>query len=121
MAAALIKHEQIKTTLAKAKEIRPIVERLVTLGKKGGLANRRHAFAMLRDDDVVAKLFSTLATRYKTREGGYLRVLKAGVRYGDAASLAFVEFVDRDPEAKGKDSGPVQIKADDTETAPASA
>ena len=108
MASALIKHEQIKTTLPKAKDLRPIVEQLITLGKKGGLANRRRAFAMLRDDTIVAKLFSTLAERYKTRAGGYTRVLKAGVRYGDAASMAIIEFVDRDPEAKGKDSGPAQ-------------
>ncbi|MGE4350624.1 MAG: 50S ribosomal protein L17 [Bdellovibrionales bacterium] len=108
MAAALIKHEQIKTTLPKAKDLRPIVERLITLGKKGGLANRRQAFAMLRDDAVVAKLFSILADRYKDRNGGYTRVLKAGFRYGDAAPVAFIEFVDRDVEAKGQDSGPVQ-------------
>jgi large subunit ribosomal protein L17 len=110
MCAALIKHEQIKTTLPKAKDLRPIVERLITLGKKGGLANRRHAFDILRDDAVVTKLFTVLADRYKTRAGGYTRVLKAGIRYGDATAMAFVEFIDRDPEAKGKDSGPVQIK-----------
>lgn len=108
MAAALIKHEQIKTTLPKAKDLRPIVESLITLGKKGGLANRRRAFAMLRDDAMVAKLFSTLANRYEKRQGGYTRVLKAGLRYGDAASMAVIELVDRDPEAKGKDSGPSQ-------------
>lgn len=108
MASALIKHEQIKTTLPKAKDLRPIVERLITLGKKGGLANRRKVFAMLRDEDMVAKLFGALAERYKDRNGGYTRVLKAGVRYGDAAPVAFIEFVDRDVEAKGKDSGPVQ-------------
>jgi large subunit ribosomal protein L17 len=113
MAAALIKHEQIKTTLPKAKDLRPIVERLITLGKKGGLANRRLAFAMLRDDAVVEKLFSALATRYKDRNGGYTRVLKAGVRYGDAAPLAFIEFVDRDVEAKGKDSGPVFTQSEE--------
>jgi large subunit ribosomal protein L17 len=105
MAAALIKHEQINTTLPKAKDLRPIVEKLVTLGKKGGLANRRRAFAVLRDDEVVAKLFGAIAERYKTRAGGYIRVLKAGMRYGDAASMAIVEFVDRDVEAKGKNSG----------------
>lgn len=109
MAAALIKHEQIKTTLPKAKDLRPIVEKLITLGKKGTMAHRRQAFAVLRDDAMVAKLFDVLATRYKDRAGGYSRVLKAGVRYGDAAPLAFIELVDRDPEAKGKDSGPVMI------------
>ncbi|NTU76411.1 MAG: 50S ribosomal protein L17 [Alphaproteobacteria bacterium] len=115
MAAALIKHEQIRTTLPKAKELRPVVERLITLGKKGGLANRRRAFAMLRDDGMVAKLFETLAKRYEKRAGGYTRVLKAGVRYGDAASMAVIEFIDRDPEAKGKDSGPVKAKAEAAE------
>jgi large subunit ribosomal protein L17 len=115
MAAALIKHEQIKTTLPKAKDLRPVVERLITLGKKGGLANRRRAFAMLRCDDTVAKLFGTLSERYKTRAGGYVRVLKAGVRYGDAASMAIMELVDRDPEAKGKDSGPSGEKVEQTE------
>ena len=115
MAAALIKHEQIRTTLPKAKELRPIVERLITLGKKGGLANRRRAFAMLRDDETVAKLFSTLSERYKSRAGGYTRVLKAGIRYGDAASMAVIEFIDRDPEAKGKNSGPSQDKTEQTE------
>lgn len=108
MSAALIKHEQIKTTLPKAKELRSVVEKLITLGKKGGLANRRRAFAMLRDDVMVAKLFGPLAERYGKRPGGYTRVLKAGIRYGDAASMAIIELVDRDPEAKGKDSGPVQ-------------
>ena len=108
MACALIKHEQITTTLPKAKDLRPIVEKLITLGKKGGLANRRQAFATLRDDAIVAKLFGTLAERYQKRAGGYTRVLKAGVRYGDAASMAVIEFIDRDPEAKGKDSGPSQ-------------
>ncbi|MGQ9369704.1 50S ribosomal protein L17 [Azospirillum sp. ST 5-10] len=108
MANALIKHEQIKTTLPKAKEMRPIIDRLITLGKKGGLANRRLAFAQLRDDAMVSKLFSTLADRYKERQGGYSRVVKAGFRYGDAAPMAIIELVDRDPEAKGQDSGPVQ-------------
>jgi len=101
MATALIQNEQIKTTLPKAKELRPIVEQLITLGKKGGLANRRRVFAILRDDESVKKLFDTLATRYKTRAGGYTRVLKAGFRYGDAASMAMIELVDRDVEAKG--------------------
>lgn len=107
MAAALVKHEQITTTLPKARALRPFVEKLVTLGKKGGLANRRRAIAILRDETQVAKLFDSLAARYKTRNGGYLRVLKAGFRYGDAAPMAVIEFVDRDPGAKGQDSGPV--------------
>lgn len=110
MAAALIKHEQIRTTLPKAKDLRPIVERLITLGKKGGLANRRLAYARLRDEAMVAKLFGPLAERYKDRAGGYTRVLKAGFRYGDAAAMAVIEFVDRDPAAKGQDSGPVQTE-----------
>lgn len=101
MAAALIQNEQIKTTLPKAKELRPVVEKLITLGKKGGLANRRRAFAMLRCDESVAKLFGALSERYKKRDGGYTRVLKAGFRHGDAASVAFIELMDRDPEAKG--------------------
>ncbi|MEI7608746.1 MAG: 50S ribosomal protein L17 [Rhodospirillaceae bacterium] len=109
MAAALIKHEQITTTLPKAKELRPIAEKLITLGKKGGLHNRRLAYAMLRDDAMVAKLFGALAERYGKRTGGYTRVLKAGFRYGDAAPMGVIEFVDRDPEAKGQDSGPVQV------------
>ncbi len=116
MAAALIKHEQIRTTLPKAKDLRPIVERLVTLGKKGGLANRRRAFAMLRDSETVAKLFGVLAARYQKRAGGYTRVLKAGMRYGDAAPMAIVEFVDRDPDAKGKNSGPPPEQTDTPET-----
>ncbi len=108
MAAALIKHEQIKTTLPKAKDLRPIVEKLITLGKKGGLHNRRLAYAQLRDDVIVAKLFGPIAERYSQRPGGYTRVLKAGFRYGDAAPLAFIELVDRDVAAKGLDSGPVR-------------
>lgn len=108
MAAALLKHEQIKTTLPKAKDLRPIVERLITLGKTGGLANRRRAHAMLRDETIVKKLFETLSQRYASRAGGYTRVLKAGFRYGDAAPMAVIELVDRDPAAKGQDSGPVQ-------------
>ena len=111
MANALIKHEQIKTTLPKAKELRPVVEKLVTLGKRGNLHARRQAFAMLRDDGMTRKLFDTLAERYAERQGGYTRVLKAGHRYGDAAPMAIIEFVDRDPEAKGQDSGPVQEAA----------
>src|ERR1700749_1087036 len=106
MAAALLKHEQIKTTLPKAKDLRPVVERLITLGKHGGLANRRRAHAMLRDDAVVAKLFRPLAERYSGRSGGYTRVLKAGFRYGDAAPMALIELVERDLAAKGLDSGP---------------
>ena len=116
MAAALIKHEQITTTLPKAKELRPVAEKLITLGKKGGLANRRLAYAELRDDTMVNKLFGTLAERYKERAGGYCRVLKAGVRYGDAADMAVFECVDRDVTAKGLDSGPVQERpAEDDE------
>jgi large subunit ribosomal protein L17 len=106
MASSLIKHEQIVTTLPKAKELKPVADKLVTLGKKGGLHRRRQAFAQLRDDKAVAKLFDTLAERYKERPGGYVRVLKAGFRYGDSAPLAVIEFVDRDEDAKGQDSGP---------------
>jgi large subunit ribosomal protein L17 len=113
MAAALIKHEQIKTTLPKAKDLRPIVEKLITLGKKGGLHNRRLAYAQLRDDVIVAKLFGPIAERYSQRPGGYTRVLKAGFRYGDAAPLAFIELVDRDTAAKGQDSGPVMVNDED--------
>lgn len=112
---ALIKHEQIKTTLPKAKDLRPIVEKLITLGKKGGLANRRLAFAQLRDDAMVTKLFTVLADRYKDRAGGYSRILKAGFRYGDATPMAMIEFVDRDVTAKGQDSGPVVIKEETEE------
>ena len=113
MAAALIKHEQIKTTLPKAKDLRPIVEKLITLGKKGGLHNRRLAYAQLRDEVIVAKLFGPIAERYSQRPGGYTRVLKAGFRYGDAAPLAFIELVDRDVAAKGQDSGPVMVNDED--------
>jgi len=115
LAAALVKHEQIKTTLPKAKDLRPIVEKLVTLGKKGGLAARRQILASLKDDKLADKLLTTLADRYKSRAGGYTRVLKAGFRYGDMASMAIIEFVDRDVSAKGKDSGPVQAKAEEAE------
>ena len=101
MATALITHEQIKTTLPKAKELRRFVDRMITLGKKGQLSNRRQAFAFLRDEDAVSKLFSTLSDRYKDRSGGYTRVLKAGFRYGDNAPMAIVELVDRDPDAEG--------------------
>ena len=106
MAVALIKHEQITTTLPKAKELRPVAERLITLGKRGGLHARRQAFAQLRDDVIVRKLFDTLAERYRARAGGYTRVMKAGMRHGDAADMAVIELVDRDPSAKGQDSGP---------------
>ncbi|GAB6966564.1 50S ribosomal protein L17 [Komagataeibacter kakiaceti JCM 25156] len=106
MAVALIKHEQITTTLPKAKELRPVVEKLITLGKRGDLHARRQAFAQLRDDKIVSKLFATVADRYKTRSGGYTRVLRAGMRHGDAADMAVIELVDRDVSAKGQDSGP---------------
>ncbi len=106
MAAALLKHEQIKTTLPKAKDLRPVVDRLITLGKRGSLHARRQAYSMLRDDAVTKKLFAKLAERYRERPGGYTRVLRAGFRYGDSAAMAIIELVDRDPEAKGKDSGP---------------
>ena len=120
MAAALIKHEQIMTTLPKAKDLRPIVEKLVTLGKRGDLHARRQAIAQIRSVPMVKKLFEVLGPRYKERNGGYTRVLKAGFRYGDAAPMAIIEFVDRDPAAKGQDSGPVQAKrAEETVPAPA--
>ena len=115
MAVALLKHEQITTTLPKAKELRPVTEKLITLGKRGGLHARRLAHAQLRDDVIVSKLFDSLATRYRTRAGGYTRVLKAGVRYGDAADMAVIELVDRDPAAKGQDSGPVEERDPDEE------
>jgi large subunit ribosomal protein L17 len=107
MSAALIKHEQITTTLAKAKELRPYVEKLVTLAKKGGLSNRRLAHARLLDDAQLVKLFDVVGPRYATRNGGYIRVIKAGIRASDAASMAVIEFVDRDVSAKGQDSGPL--------------
>jgi len=110
MAAALIKHEQIVTTLPKAKELRPVVEKLVTLGKRGDLHARRQAISQMRDVDMVKKLFEVLGPRYKDRKGGYTRILKAGFRYGDSAPVAVIEFVDRDVDAKGQDSGPVQVK-----------
>lgn len=103
MATALLKHEQITTTLPKAKDLRPVVEKLITLGKTGTLHARRQALAVIREEDVVRKLFSVLAERYKDRQGGYCRVLKAGFRYGDAAPMAIIELVDRDVEAKGAD------------------
>jgi large subunit ribosomal protein L17 len=111
MFATLIKHEQIVTTLPKAKDLRPIVEKLVTLGKRGDLHARRQAVSQIRDIGMVKKLFEVLGPRYQSRQGGYTRVLKAGFRYGDNAPVAVIEFVDRDVEAKGKDSGPVQPKA----------
>ena len=113
MSAALIKHEQIMTTLPKAKELGPFVEKLITLGKKGHLHARRLAISKVRDKTMVAKLFDTLAPRYEDRHGGYTRIMKAGFRYGDAAPMAVIEFVDRDEEAKGQDSGPVQIKEEE--------
>jgi large subunit ribosomal protein L17 len=116
MAHALIKHEQIKTTVPKAKDLRRVVDRLVTLGKRGDLHARRQALAVLQDTEITGKLFGALAERYKDRPGGYTRVLKAGYRYGDAAPMAIIELVDRDPEAKGKDSGPTQdASAEDEE------
>jgi large subunit ribosomal protein L17 len=108
MAAALVKHEQIVTTLPKAKDLRGVVERLITLAKRGDLHARRLAVARLRDEAMVSKLFDTLGPRYKDRSGGYTRVLKAGFRYGDSAPVAVIELVDRDESAKGQDSGPVQ-------------
>jgi len=119
MAASLIKHEQIVTTLPKAKELRPIVEKLVTLGKKGDLAARRQAISELGDAAMVKKLIDVIAPRYKDRYGGYTRIMKAGFRHGDNAAVAVIEFVDRDVEAKGKDSGPVQAKAQQEENATA--
>ena len=107
MAAALIKHEQITTTLAKAKELRPYVEKLVTLAKRGGLSNRRLAQSRLMDDAQLVKLFDVIAPRYASRDGGYTRVVKAGIRMSDAAAISIIEFVDRDVTAKGQDSGPV--------------
>jgi len=119
MAASLIKHEQIVTTLPKAKDLRPIVEKLVTLGKRGDLHARRQAVAELRDQAMVKKLFDVLGPRYKERSGGYTRVLKAGYRYGDSAPVAVIEFVDRDLDAKGQDSGPVVEKKAEPEGAAA--
>ena len=113
MAAALIKHEQIKTTLPKAKELRPVVEKLVTLSRKNDLASRRLALSRIRDEAQVKKLFEVIGPRYANRPGGYTRVLKAGFRHGDNAAMAFIEFVDRDPDAKGQDSGPGQSEQDE--------
>jgi large subunit ribosomal protein L17 len=119
MAVALIKHEQISTTLPKAKDLRPIVEKLVTLGKRGDLHARRQAISQIRDIAMVKKLFEVIGPRYKDRNGGYTRVLKAGFRHGDNAPAAVIEFVERDVDAKGLDSGPVQEKKTETETVPA--
>src|SRR6202795_2505565 len=118
MCAALIKHEQITTTLPKAKDLRPVVERLITLGKRGGLHARRQLISTLQDAKLADKVMTTLAERYKTRAGGYTRVVKAGFRYGDAAAMAIIELIDRDVDAKGLDSGPVQT-TDETEDAAA--
>jgi large subunit ribosomal protein L17 len=112
MAVALLKHEQITTTLPKAKELRPVAEKLITLGKRGGLHARRQALSQLQDQAIVTKLFDALAERYRGRAGGYTRVLKAGIRYGDAADMAVIELVDRDPSAKGQDSGPAPEAAE---------
>ena len=116
MSASLIKHEQIITTLPKAKELRPIVEKLITLGKRGDLHARRQAIAQMRDEDQVRKLFATIGPRYKDRNGGYIRILKAGFRYGDNAPLAVIELVDRDGDAKGLDSGPVEVRETEGES-----
>jgi large subunit ribosomal protein L17 len=115
MAASLIKHEQIKTTLPKARELRPYVEKLITLAKKGGLSNRRLAMSRLMDDTQLVKLFDALAARYEGRDGGYTRVIKAGFRGSDAAPMGVIELVDRDVSAKGQDSGPVEMMDDDGE------
>ena len=112
MAQALIKHEQIVTTLPKAKELRPVVERLITLGRRGDLHARRLAHARLRDDAMTKKLFEVLGPRYEERTGGYCRIMKAGFRYGDSAPMAVIELVDRDEDARGQDSGPVQVEDD---------
>ena len=117
MAAALIKHEQIVTTLPKAKDLRPVVEKLVTLAKRGGLHARRQAMAQMRDETQLKKLFDVLAKRYESRNGGYLRIMKAGFRYGDQAPMAVIEFVDRDVNARGQDSGPSQKAEETTEAA----
>ena len=117
MATSLLKHEQITTTLPKAKELRPYVERIITLGKRGGLHARRQAYAQIMDEKVVNKLFTTIADRYKTRAGGYTRVLKAGIRASDAAPMGIIELVDRDPDAKGQDSGPVEADYETEEAA----
>lgn len=113
MAVALLKHEQIKTTLPKAKDLRRVVDKLITLGKRGDLHARRQAHSVLRDDKIIAKLFDELAGRYESRAGGYTRVLKAGFRHGDMAPMAYIELVDRNVDAKGQDSGPTQDTDED--------
>ncbi|MBI5121666.1 MAG: 50S ribosomal protein L17 [Rhodospirillales bacterium] len=115
MIVALLKHEQIKTTLPKAKDLRPLAEKMITLGKRGGLHARRQALSQLQDTVIVEKLFTTLAERYKTRKGGYARIIKAGFRYGDCAPMAMIELVDRDTEAKGQDSGPTAEAEEEAE------
>ncbi|MCJ9429274.1 50S ribosomal protein L17 [Kordiimonas marina] len=117
LAQALIKHEQIVTTLPKAKDLAPVVEKLITIAKKGGLANRRLAIARLQDETLVAKMFDELAERYKERNGGYTRVLKAGFRHGDNAPMAVIELVDRNEDAKGQDSGPTQEAGEEEDAA----
>ncbi|KPM18216.1 50S ribosomal protein L17 [Citromicrobium bathyomarinum] len=117
MSAALIKHEQIVTTLPKAKELRPYIEKLITLAKRGGLSNRRLAMGRLQDETQLKKLFDVLAERYSDREGGYTRIIKAGYRASDSAQLAVIEFVDRDEDAKGLDSGPVMTEEDEYDDA----
>ncbi len=117
MSAALIKHEQITTTVAKAKELRPYVEKLITLAKKGDLSNRRLAHARLLDDAQLVKLFDVIATRYASRNGGYTRIIKAGIRASDASPMAVIEFVDRDVDAKGQDSGPLMSDDEDYDLA----
>ncbi len=117
LAHALIKHEQITTTLPKAKELRPVVEKLISLGKTGSLHARRQAMSMLQDVEIVSKLFTTLTERYRNRQGGYCRVLKAGIRYGDNADMAIIEFVERDVAAKGMNSGPREMAPNEAEAA----
>ena len=117
MAAALIKHEQILTTLPKAKELRPYIEKLITLSKRGGLSNRRLAMSRLQDETQLKKLFDVLAERYSDRDGGYTRIIKAGYRASDSAQLAIIEFVDRDEDAKGQDSGPVMTEEEEYDDA----
>ena len=121
MSQALIKHEQIVTTLPKAKALRPVVEKLITLGKKGGLHARRQVYAQLRDEAMTKKLFEVLGPRYAERPGGYTRVLKAGYRYGDSAPMAVIELVDRDESARGQDSGPTMNSDEGEETQAAAA
>ena len=118
MALALIKHEQISTTLAKAKNLRPFVEKIITLAKKGSLSSKKKAFSILKNKKIIEKLFTNIAKRYEARKGGYIRILKNGFRYGDMAPLAVIELVDRDEKVKGLDSGPVQKKKQEGETKP---